>query len=149
MLSNVSWSEYLIGTGLLLAAYYLFVILKYYRQELKEIVSGKFTKRKQPEYFPEDFMQENSFDELEMVVNDLRYTILEKAGTGADKQILLDQLKIRLANYKGLDTPAYRAAINNYIMQHAKEICGAVFSEEELNEGWSSLPPLMYPGVKL
>lgn len=149
MLSNVSWSEYLIGVGLLLAAYYLFVILKYYRQELKVIVSGKFKKPKEPENFPEGFMQESSFDELEMVVNDLRYAILEKAGRGADKQILFDQLKVRLANYKGLHKPAYSIAINNFIMQHAREICGVVFSEEELNDGWRSLLPLMYPGVKV
>lgn len=149
MLSNVSWSEYLVGVGLLVAAYYVFVIFKYYRQELKEIGSGKFAKRKEPECFPEGFMQESSFDELEMVVNELRYTILEKAGTGADKQILFDQLKVRLANYKGLHKPAYRAAINNFIRQHAKEICGVVFSEEELNDGWRSLLPLMYPGVKV
>lgn len=134
MLSNVSWSEYLIGIGLLLAAYYLFVILKYYKHELKEIISGKSTKRKEPENFPERFMQESSFDELETVVNDLRYDILEKAGRGADKQILLSQIKARLANYENLQQPAYRVAINNYIMQHAKEICGVVFSEEELND---------------
>lgn len=151
MLSNVSWSEYLVGMGLLLTAYYLFVTLKYYRQELKEIISGKFPKGKirQPNNFPEGSMLDSSFEELEMVVNDLRYSVFEKAGKGADKQLLFDQLKARLVNYQGLNKSAYRVAINNFIMQHAKEICGVVFSEEELDEGWHSLLPLMHPGVKV
>jgi len=56
------------------------------------------------------------------------------------KDDLLYLLQQRLANYAGLQKPAYRVAINNYIMTNAKEICGVVFNEYELNSAWDRLP---------
>ena len=143
MLSKVSWSQYLICIGIVLFVYYVFVILVYYRKELSGTLSSKFKKSNQlaeeglaGEAYPED----QSFDELEMVVNDLRYAILDPAGKNANKQEVLVQLKNRLADYEGMGRPAFRVSINNYIIQHAKEICGVVFSEEELEAEWGILP---------
>jgi len=144
MLSNVSWSEYLAAVVILLVLYYVIIGLKYYRKEITSLLSGKLPNKdntsknvlKSPEGRQQDAP---SFDELEAVVNDLRYSILDKAGNPAIKAELLGQLKQRLASYAGLRRPAYRVAINNYIITHAKEICGVVFSESELEAAWEAL----------
>lgn len=143
MLSKISWSQYIIGVMILLFVFYTFVILKYYRSELKDFISGKLKRNVVPadeEQNLESEENEASFEALEMVVNDLRYSVLEKAGMGADRQSLLTTLKKRLAIYEGMQKAAYRVAVNNYIIQHAKEICGVVFSEEELEAEWGILP---------
>jgi hypothetical protein len=143
MLSKISWSEYITGMLVLLFVYYLFVILKYYRTELKDFASGKLRKKRHQrveEPVSDFYEEEGTFEALEMIVNDLRYSILERIGKGADRQELLSQMKARLSDYEGMRKPAFRVAINNYIIQHAQEICGVVFSEEELEAEWGILP---------
>lgn len=142
MLKNITWSEYMICMLVLLFVFYLFVILRYYRAELKQFLSSKGKEPSEIGYEPEaaDDYPDDSFEALEMLVNDLRHAVLERAGIGVDKQMLLSQLKDRLKDFDGMRRQAYRIAINNYIIQHAKEICGVVFSEEELEAEWGILP---------
>jgi len=145
MLSRVSWSEYAGVVIILLVIYYAFVGIKYYRNEIMTLLSGKLpkkngTSKKEADQKGDEFSDTSTFDELEMTVNDIRYAILDKAGKQTDKAELSFQLKQRLANYTGLRKPAYRVAINNYIITHAKEICGVVYNADELNAIWDSLP---------
>lgn len=146
MLGKVSWGEFGAVMVILLVLYYLVIGAKYYREEIKKLLGGGFPKRVTAEKetggetSTADYGGADSIDELEAVVNDIRYAILDRAGKGASKPELLRQLKARLENYTGLRKPAFRVAINNYIIQHAEEICGVVFSEGELNGAWDSLP---------
>jgi hypothetical protein len=143
MLSNVTWGEYLVTLIVLIVLYYGYLGYRYYREEIKSFLSGKFSKVKSPKDPPPSGNREQNndelFDELETVVNDLRYGVLDKAGKKISKSELLDQLKDRLRQYSGLQRPAYRTAINNYIIMHAKEICGIDFIEQELNTAWDGL----------
>jgi hypothetical protein len=82
---------------------------------------------------------DNPLAELEALIDDILYSILVKAGKGVSKEVLFTRLEERLASYDGLHRPAYRVAINNCIVQQAKELCGVAFKEEELEEAWKEL----------
>ncbi|MDD2307843.1 MAG: hypothetical protein PHP53_24280, partial [Prolixibacteraceae bacterium] len=41
MLTNISWTDYIIAVAILLAAYYFFVVMRYFFADLKNLVSGK------------------------------------------------------------------------------------------------------------
>jgi len=145
MLSNVSWSEYVAVIVVLAILYYLVIGIKYFREEIKALFNGKLKKSSQPakkgsENLTNQKPVDASFEELQAVVNDLRYGILDRLGKQANKSHLITLLQDRLAKYEGLNRPAYRVAINNYIIQHAEEICGVAFSEDELNAAWDALP---------
>ena len=142
MLGKISWSNYLEAVALLIAGYYVVIGILYYRAEIKQILNGKF-KRKQKisgdDTAPGE-MEAADFDELEAVVADLKNDVLEQAGKEATKDQLLLQLQQRLANYGGLRRPAYRVAINHFIIEKAKDICGVAYSEDELEAAWRKLP---------
>lgn len=143
MLSHYSWGDYLLTVCVLTGTYYLVIGFIYFRRDMKlpfskARLSSVHSKEKNKS--PESDRSELLAEELEMVANDLRYAILEKAGKNASKPQLLDQLLSRLENYTGLRQPAYRVAISNYVIRHAKEICGVEFSAEELEEAWKTLP---------
>jgi hypothetical protein len=142
MLSKFTWSDYVAVVAILGGAYYLIIAIRYYRKEMTGILSGKlkFKQKISDGYTAPGELEEADFDELEAVVVDLKRSVLEQAGTSATKEQLLLQLKQRLANYDGLRQPAYRVAVNHYIMQHAQEICGVAFSEGELDAAWKTLP---------
>ena len=143
MLNKFTWSDYLSAVAIAVLIYYMVIAALYYRTEIKDIISGK-TRLRRKEISDDDTapgeMEEADFDELEAVVAGLKRSTLEQAGTDANKDQLLRQLKQQLANYDGLRRPAYRVAVNHYIIQHAKEICGVAFSEEELDAAWKTLP---------
>ncbi|WP_293299839.1 hypothetical protein [Pedobacter sp. UBA4863] len=142
MLSNVTWAEYLGAVGVLVVAYYLTIGLKY-RKDLTGFIHSlknrNYNSAEETETIIEDTEDISSMDELEAVVQDLRYAILERAGKTATKQELLEKFQQRLANYSGLRKPAYRVAINNYLIQHSQELCGVVLSEGELERIWNTL----------
>jgi len=146
MFKSITWSNYFTAAIVLAGAWYIIITLLYYRKEVFNLFNGKYKipiKRKnktiedEAEEVPE---QEHTFEELEGIVTDIRHSILEVAGKEADKDKLLTQLSERLANYGGLRLPAFRIAINNFIIQNAESICGVAFSEEELDEAWEALP---------
>lgn len=144
MLDNYSWSDYITAMAILIAGYYLVIGAIYYRTEVRDLLSGKikFNRKKIAEHpsTADEGEYDEEFERLEAVVGDLKRSVLEQAGKEATKDQLLSQLKKRLANYDGLRRPAYRVAVNNAIIQNSKEICGVVFSEEELDAAWGTLP---------
>lgn len=125
--------------------YYAVVGLVFYRREAKDILSGniKLPKRKKSsgqeiDEFNDE--EDRAFEELELVISDLKESVFDRAGAMADRYQLLKELKERLASYDGLRRPAYQHALNHYVMEQAKEKCGVVYSEEELDDAWSTLP---------
>lgn len=142
MLSNVSWEQFLTGVSLLLLVYYAVIGYRYFRKDIHIFLSGKLHKRSEGVINdPESSVSHpDSFEELEAIVADLRYAVIERAGKQISKENLLEQLNLRLTGYQGLQKPAFRLAINNAIIVHAKDICGVVLSEYELNSVWDTLP---------
>ncbi|WP_448635375.1 hypothetical protein [Pedobacter panaciterrae] len=155
MLEAITWKEYLVAVTLFVIGYYLIISLLFFRKEMSVTITeklrpqaennkdaGKDIEEEQLEekwLGEEKLSEENLFDELEEIVTDIRHNILEKAGKEADKDMLLLQLKSRVANYNGLGQPAYRVALNNFIIHHAESICGIVYSKDELDNAWDSI----------
>jgi hypothetical protein len=129
MLNELSWGDYLAAVGLLLALYYTGVGILYYREEIKNLLSPKQNTSLQGD--PAPISVDEAFEGLEAVAKKVD-SILERAGKGASKTMLLPELKQALANYGGLRIPAYKAAVFNHIIHQAKEICGAGISAQEL-----------------
>lgn len=136
MLKAISWKAFLIALVVLVIVYYLVVLLRYFRKEINSFVSAK---GKAENKFKERPVTETSWDELEMVVHDLRYGVMERFGADADKEMLLNALKQRLISYQGLKKAAFHVAINNFIITNAKEINGVIYSVEELDDAWESM----------
>ncbi|UOE51344.1 hypothetical protein MTO98_09660 [Mucilaginibacter sp. SMC90] len=147
MLKGITWGQYLIAAVAIMLLWYAIIAVLYYRKEIKAIFKGKLklpVKKEKPEALTEEREEAytdpgEAFDELESIAEDIKISILEKAGKVAGKEELLGKLKERLANYGGLRQPAFRMAMNNFIIQHSEDICGVAFSEHELDEAWQAI----------
>jgi hypothetical protein len=148
MLKGITWGHYLTIVIVIIVIWYAVVAVLYYRKEIKDVLKGKYKFPARPGkavVLPDEEEEayidpRSSFDELEEIVTDIKTSILEAAGKQASKNELLGQLKTRLAFYGGLRQPAFRMAINNFLIQNSENICGVVFSEQELDEAWETLP---------
>jgi hypothetical protein len=155
MQTAISWGNYITGVLIVTAGYYLFIGYKFYRQEITGFFSGRVTigrAGKPSQNLPtkeKDFDKDTDqpemvapmqglYDDLEEVVEDLRTVILENVGN-TSKPILLALLAGRLENYAGLRRPAFRVAVNHYIIRQCQESCGIIFTEAELDAAWEEL----------
>lgn len=141
LIEQITWQQYLLGLLALAAVYYLIILIKLRKQQKG---SFPFPKRGADEDTePQEIAKDpdgSLLEELEILVGDIRRSILEKAGPNANKAELLRQITARVANYGGLHQPAYRYALSNYIIQHSNTLCRVAFTEEELEAAWEGLP---------
>lgn len=128
---------YLAGAGVLLGLYYLAMVLWLYRHRIKEWATPRTGAPLKAGEEAGDFL---SYDALTLVATEIRHGILMEAGNQASKQELLTRLRAVLVHHGGLRTPASRGALNQFIVQQARALCGVTFSEEELEREWESLP---------
>ncbi|XHR94301.1 hypothetical protein ACFJIV_29110 [Mucilaginibacter sp. UC70_90] len=148
MFKSISWKEYAEVLAAAVIVWYIVIGFLYFRKDAIELLrKGRLPKQgnlpgnpaAKEEEDNEDESEEHSFQELEGIVTDIRHSILEEAGTSVSKEALLAQLQTRLAYYGGLRQPAFRTAINNFIVQQAEEINGHSFSDEELDAAWEAV----------
>ena len=137
MLDQITWGQFIVTMIVTVAAYYGFVAVAYYGKEVKQWVRARATPDRKAAAEDSEQGQRVDMEGLEQVVADLR-GILE-AGKGAGRQILLEQLSARLANYAGLRHPAFRVAITNFIVKHATELCSVTYTTAELEARWREL----------
>jgi hypothetical protein len=141
MLESITWQQYLIAAGFVAAAYYGVVLYRFYGKPLvlNKKVPQMLPLEEQLDNEPDRMIAEAAIEELESLVNNIRNDIFEKAGKNADKAALMEAIRALVASYGGLHLPAYRNALNNFIIRDGNELCNADFSEEELEAEWRSL----------
>lgn len=148
MLSSFTWKDFIIAMAIIWVIYYLVIGFLYYRKELHRLFNRAKGDEEIDEYAGQEEMpitevgnpyEEDSLEELERTVTDIKNDILVKAGFNTTKEALLTQVKERLASYGGLRQPAYQDAISEFLMDQAKELCGVAFKEGELSAAWLEL----------
>ncbi|GEM63901.1 hypothetical protein SF1_18830 [Sphingobacterium faecium NBRC 15299] len=139
----ITYTELMLITGGLLI---LYIILKFIRGHWFEFMEML---NQEVEVYELDLLADqhaavakdgNFLKALEKLINDLRFNILVKAGKTATKEQLMEAFSEKVANYDGLHHPAFRYALNNYIIQYTEKICGVKIEEEELENLWNDLP---------
>lgn len=145
MLEGITWQQYFTVTGLGAAIYYGYVAYRIYGGQLMARVTGEEDNIEvdttDPGSNPRDEADEAAemLAELEQLVDTIRTGIFEQAGKQAVKSELMAAISLQTANFGGLHRPAYRNALNNFIIKYGAEICGVDFSETELEAAWRGL----------
>lgn len=137
ILSSITWQQFAVSITILLILYYSYLGWKYYPDHLSILYHQILKKINPQKQQAADELDDATVEQLETAAADLRYAVLDKAGKSASKKELILQLQNKLASYTGLQKPAFRVAINNFLRVNAKEINGVLLSEEELNAVWS------------
>ncbi|SFB50064.1 hypothetical protein [Algoriphagus aquimarinus] len=148
MLEAITWNTYFSTLAVGMAAYYIIIIVSYYPQEFRSLLSRRINKISQDRQQEEeqhhrrtDEKPTDHFEELEATVAELN-GILGKAGQNrTSKEKLHLQLIQTLSNHTGLREPAYRVAVINFILENAEKQCRINFNETEIEEAWAAHSP--------
>jgi len=166
MFTGVSWSDYTTTTALLLAAYYVFVGVKFYSRELKHLLSGKSrflvcsttVKSKvqdeeesniqiqaiQSELLPSSVKHLPTIedtDDIYLQVHKLTESLKTTIATAVDKEYIKEEfllsLKLLLKNYAYLKGSPAMGAINNLILSECERYGYVRLSAEERVMLWN------------
>ena len=159
MFTNISWANYLIVVSILLAIYYLFIGLRFYIHELKNVFlnrsiqlgsfqnnsSGKARTHSESdqglsEPSNEPFVEDanDAYKEVEDLISRLKISIEEGVRDQRSKQDFSQNLKLILKEYPSLKKSTFRAAIIELIISECEKYGSTILNEDEVAVLWDS-----------
>lgn len=156
MLTNISWTDYIVSVIIILTIYYLFIVIKYYSNELKELLSGKRklklkvaphinTKDKNFFYNEENISQidasfkeirEEGFEDVKQLIERVKIAV----ANACQKEMNLEELKSSLhriiKEYPFLRTSSLRSSINELVLSESQKYGLVTLKADELDWLW-------------
>ena len=149
MFTNVSWGTFFTGVALSCLAWYLYVGLRYYRQEISVFFSNR---KKNPLSAPpgaaednffiepvtplvnDNGLEDNFFQDVDHLIGRIKKAFNEAREKNADTNELTGYLKLLLKEYPEVKDSAFRAQINEIIT--AEHHAGHYLTDEEADRLW-------------
>ncbi|UCS95214.1 hypothetical protein KZP23_09490 [Echinicola marina] len=156
MFTQISWTDYLLAVSILLVVYYLFVGVRYFSGDLKDLFAGnrKFSIRSSPSgSFPQEQLLQNEisedltvttdeeqdaeFAEVEHLIEKVKVAINDALGKQLVKQEFKQYLRLLLQEFPSVKTSMLRSSVNELIVSECEKQGIVAFNEEEVDELWS------------
>ena len=159
MFTNISWTDYILAVLLLLTIYYLFVGVRYYSVDLKDLVSGK-RKLKFRAALPNDKDGENiltteenypnespafqtttddDFTEVEHLIDRLKSVIADASGKKLISQEFKQYLHLVLQEYPNIQNSPIRSSINELVASECEKYGAVSLSDDEVEMLWKDV----------
>ena len=158
MFTNISWGNYIVVVVLLLASWYLFVGLRFYFDDIKEIVTGKrklqFHRLEKTNYqeiqselnyqnSPEVTSTQSSFGEFDTTFQDvdslverLKNIISDTVKRKFHKQEFLDYIKSILKEYPSVKDSLFRSSVSELIVSECDKLESITLTQTEAEGLW-------------
>lgn len=156
MFTNISWTDYFITVTILLAIYYLFVGIRYYARDIKDLLSGKrklnlktaLAYNSKGEYpsaiggnshpseasFGETTDEE--FAEVEHLIERLKALIADASRRKMIPQEFKQYLSLVLKEYPSVKNSSLRASVNELIVSECEKYGAVTLTEDEVDLVW-------------
>lgn len=155
MFTNISWGNYIVVIVLLLASWYLFVGLRFYFVEIKEIVTGKWKLQNRrvkdleirydvvPSQAINDTSLQPSFGGPEKSILDvdaflerLKNVVEEAAQRKLVKKEFQGYLSLLLCEYPSIKNSPFRSVVSELIISECNKLDFISLSQIEVEELW-------------
>ena len=156
MLTNISWTDYIIAVAILFAAYYFFVVMRYFFADLKNLISGKNnlkfmvgisydTVRESNQPSEKNYNGErrafhttadDDFPEVEHLIERLKSVIADASGKKLIPQELKKYLHLVLQEYPNIKNSPFRTSINELVASECEKYGVVTLSEDEVELLW-------------
>ena len=167
MLENISWKQFFVFVGCMIAVYYIVLFFMLAKEKLKhnrqppektppnDGAGKRVWQVKDPAGDPAQPMYDESvymdnmpppetteeegkeFDDLEELSTGIEQ-VLHEGEAGIEKQVLLTRLRSLITNYPQLNKLPFRVAINNVIIHRSRQQCNISISEAEAGQLWEN-----------
>ena len=146
MVNNISWGSYWSALTTMVIIYYAYVILVYYRDDLRNRLAGKNGRLSAGSFQPTLLKvdnQEHSVrggDEVLPVLQSITDEMVAYLGQAsyakAGKTDIIFALQQIARKYEMIEISSHRQAVNKVVQFECKDRCAVHLSEEEIKQVW-------------
>lgn len=155
MFTNISWMDYFITVTILLAIYYLFVGIRFYAGDIKDLLSGKrklnlktalpfnskgeYPSATEGNIHPEASFEETTdkeFTEVEHLIERLKTLIADASRRKMIPQEFKQYLSLVLKEYPSVKNSSLRASVNELIVSEYEKYGAVTLTEDEVDLVW-------------
>ncbi|MFV8342070.1 hypothetical protein [Flavobacterium sp. XS2P39] len=158
MFTNISWGNYTTVVVLVLLSWYLFIGLRFYFVELKDILTGKqkflfrsignkgnpeipsnLDYQESPDIISSQSYVEESdqtFQEIEILLKKMRNVVADAAQGKLLKQEFMDEVGQVLKEYPSIKNSSFRSSISEVIVSECDKLESIHLTEEEAEALW-------------
>lgn len=152
MFTEISWNGYITIVIVLLAVYYLFIGLRYYRDDLLQLLSGrKFPQTDKPltvlpstkldqtphqANLKQAFEKQDFFQVAQSLGDEIMAYLNEAGRDKLNKEDVMQSLRSLIAKYPPIKNSPFREVIQNLIVTECETNCSIHLSEQELSTLW-------------
>ncbi|HQS22844.1 MAG: hypothetical protein B7Y11_01415 [Sphingobacteriia bacterium 24-36-13] len=156
MLTNISWTDYLIAVAILLAIYYLYVVVQYFSADIQEffyrkrkvnfkaalsndtdggtILSAEESSGTEIDAFEET--SDDEFAEVEHLIERLKGVIADASTKKLVPQEFKHYLHLVLKEYPSVQNSPLRSSVNELIVSECEKYSAVTLSEDEVDLLW-------------
>ena len=157
MFSQISWATYIEAVVYSIVFYYVFILYKYYRHDLSNILKGKqkptltevaFTSTSlQPtnangnvtnlvDFMPKEDHDDECSPLVQSLTDEIQAFITEAGNNEFEREPILLSLQLLISKYPSVKSSPYKESIQKLIVQQCATNCSVHLSEEELDGLW-------------
>lgn len=155
MLNDISWTDYIMAVGITLVIYYLFIGVKYYAGEIKDLLSGKRKfklkpalpaahekqydqniESEQPGITGFENSKDDEFIELEHLIGRLKTVIEDASHREMVPQEFKQYLTMILKEYPSIKDSPLRSSVNEMIISECQKYGTVMLNEDEVDSLW-------------
>ena len=131
MFNSISWGGYWSVLSILVVIYYLYVLLAYYRTDIRNLQTKKITRHGHHENDNEGILYI-----VQAISDEMKAYIEQAAHAGALKSEIIFAMQQIIKKYPGLKFTPHENNINNLIQSECKDKCAFFLSAEEIKQVW-------------
>lgn len=136
MFHSVSWQQYIIFILVLLFVYYVYILLRYYRNELFHLLKGV---KKLPAILEENRNNKTLSPgnaKLNELLEELKILFQLASQRKYPKEELMMALQLKLREYDQFKNTPFEIAVNNFIAEESENQCSIHLSVEDQRVLW-------------
>ena len=159
MLTNISWTNYIVVVVLLTASWYLFIGVRFYFNDIKEITAGKrklqfrgLSKIQYHEYpsqlneqdLPKSTSSESpfgefdtTFEDVDILVERLKNVITDAAQRKLLKTEFIDTIRLVLKDYPSVKNSPFSLSVSELIVSECDKLGYTVLEQKEAEALWN------------
>ncbi|MET6998680.1 hypothetical protein [Chitinophaga defluvii] len=155
MFTGISWTTYLSAVAILLVIYYLYVGVRYFSGDLKDLLAGKkkFKLRPAPPGDADDTpvspfqpsentlafeeATDSDFQEVEELIGRLKDVIADASQRELIPQEFRQYLRMTLKEYPAIKNSPLRLSVNELIVSECEKYGTVTLSAEKVDEMWN------------
>jgi len=148
MLSNISWSNYAVTIVLLLIVWYVFLILKFYSRQFKELINGKrklkfskmssiMTEKQKDDLFSEFKEPSDTLEDARELFSRLEKAVIESNQTNLSGSEFKNYIRYILEEYPYVKNSSLREKINSLMVSECAKHPQLIITYPEMDGLWN------------